>query len=116
MPAYVALTIAIITNAAANICLKLSASKNIPSGATAYLRHAVTDAPLILAVSFFGLTLLFTQNALRSLSLAVAYPIFATGVLLLMTLASVFIFHERMTVVHVFGILLAVGAIVLLTR
>lgn len=116
MPAALALTIAIVMNAAANVCLKLSATRDIPSGATAYLRYAVTDLRLIGAVFFFGLTLFFTQSALRSLPLSVAYPIFATGVLFLVTLYSAFFFHERLSLTHLLGIALAVAAIVLLTR
>jgi multidrug transporter EmrE-like cation transporter len=60
-------------------------------------------------------TFLFARS-IKTMPLSVAYPVFTGASFVLITLAAVLAFHERLLPMHLLGIGLVVTGIVLVTR
>jgi len=63
-----------------------------------------------------GINTWFFTRSLKDLNLSVAYPVFSAASILIIILISLFLFHEKISLVNVFGGGLVIAGIVLLTR
>ena len=76
------------------------------------LWHALFAIGLILG----AINAYFFTKSLKSLSLSIAYPIFSGACITLMVLMSYFIFREKLNIYNLFGAIVVIFGIVLLTR
>jgi small multidrug resistance pump len=112
---YFFLVLALLMNAGANILLKLGSktAKVIPSDAGLLDKAMNFFNPLtIVAIVLFAANVLAYRKALDAFELSIAYPIMASGALVLVTAAAwaLPVFHEEITLVQLVGIvLIAVG-------
>ncbi len=111
--AFVALGIAILTNALANLFIKLSAQAG---GNAATLLASFRHGQFWIGVALFGVTLAAYNVALQRFALSVAYPIFAVGALAVIVLLSLFVLHERLTLNQYLGFFFTLLAVFFLSR
>ena len=115
----VLLVAALVLNATANILVKYSATRIVPAppGSPPAARLlAVLHPAFVAGLILFGLNVFAYQGALRTLKLSVAYPIMVSGGYLLILLASVFLFQERLAAPQYAGIILILAGIWLVVR
>lgn len=115
MSGFVYLAIAFVTNAIANVLLKVGADKgaslDLSLGVGKLLAH---NAFLIGGALLFAFNLVFYVAALRSLPLSVAYPIMV-GMSFLIANAVAFLFlDERIGGIHILGYALILAGITLI--
>lgn len=109
-----ALMVAVVTNALANLFIKLSARSAAASELGFF--GALRQAQFWVGALLFGLTLVAYQLALQRYPLSVAYPVFATGTLVLIVGLSSALVGERPTGSQLVGFLFSLLAIAFLTR
>jgi small multidrug resistance pump len=63
-----------------------------------------------------GMNVYFFTKALKNINLSIAYPIFSGVTIALMIILSYLIFHEKMNIYNIFGVLTVIAGIVLLTK
>ncbi len=109
---YVWLTIAVIFNVAANSLLKYSSVNSSDAGFFSQLQSVVFYVAIIAAaVNFF-----LYGKALKTISLAISYPIYTAGNVILIVIASMLIFNEKISAVNLLGIFVTTLGIFLITK
>lgn len=108
------LAIAFITNAVANVLLKVGADKGVTLDWSLGLPKLLSlHSYLILGVALFAINVLFYIAALRMLPLSVAYPVMV-GMSFIIANATAFIFlQEGISWQQVIGYALILGGITL---
>ena len=97
-----ALLLALVANAAANVLIKAAAART-PEGAGALAQ--VLDLRFVVGLACFGLALVGYALALRRFDLSLGYPVMTGGGLVLVTLVSAWWFRETITPLRMIGIL-----------
>lgn len=110
---FIYLIAAFILNAIATILFKVEAGRGIDlsGGLYAILSH---NYLIILGFVLFAMNAIFYILALRTLPLAIAYPIMTVMSLIIVTAASVILFSEHINAVQIVGYMLLVIAIILI--
>jgi multidrug transporter EmrE-like cation transporter len=110
------LLVAVIANIATNLLLKKTMrSIEAPLGVE-LARQAVLSPWLWGAFVAGGLLLLSYILAIRTMDLSLSYAIVTSAALLGITFFAWLVFHEPLTVTKIFGVLLIIGGIILVTR
>lgn len=108
------LILAIIFNAGANIMMKAGVTTNpikMESGLINFILSYLTNWQLMLGLIFFGTALIFYTKALEKFNLSIAYPLMTSCGLIIVTLWSVFVFHEKLNMFQTGGIFMIIGGI-----
>ena len=109
---WIFLIISTVCNSIASILIKVASNKVGSEDAT----FSFISFPLLLAVTLFGVNLIFYLFALRHIPLFVAYP-FVTGFTMLsVTIYSKYIFKTPIFFLDTLGVCLVLLGITLLTR
>jgi multidrug transporter EmrE-like cation transporter len=101
----------VIANAAASVLVKMSSAGSVD------LRNPLTilqEWRLILAVACYGFAFVAYAAAVMRLPLNIAHPIATAGAIVLVGLASAFMFKEAFTPAHLVGYGLLLAGIVAL--
>ncbi len=104
---YTFLSLAILFNITAYIIFKSISGKQ-----NNLLWYIIFCSGLIIA----GINTFFFTKSLKDLNLGIAYPIFSGISIALIIFVSVFVFNEKMNLINIFGALIIIIGIVLLTR
>ncbi|HPQ40249.1 MAG TPA: SMR family transporter [bacterium] len=113
------LGIALVFNALANILMKLANVRcTLPPEPTLIdkLTGLYLSWPFLGGLVLFGLNLVFYTQALGKMNLSIAYPIMVGTGFAIIGLTSYFLFHERLSVLQVTGILLILIGVILVAR
>ncbi len=105
------LILAIVFNAGANIFMKagvMSEPVKLSDGIVQFVLSYLTNVKLMLGILFFGIALVFYTKALEKFNLSIAYPTMTSCGLLIVTLWSVFMFSERLSMLQICGLFLIV--------
>lgn len=106
--------VALVLNAAANILLKIGAksARPLPED-SAFLESTLSflNGPTVLGISLFAVNVLVYRKALEGLNVSIAYPVMASGALVLVTLGAACLpaLREKVSITQIVGILL-IGA------
>jgi len=101
------LTFAVILNAGSSVFYKFSSLNSEKQILSIFL---ISLGLLIGAIN----AVLYTKS-LKGISLNTAYPIFSAGSLILVTLISIFIFKEIITIQKIIGIIILIIGVVLVS-
>ncbi len=108
---WLTLIIAIAANALGNLMLKVFSQKTEDGSLAAYL------SPWFVAGNiFFFVNLILYGKALRGLAQNIAYPVMVSGTVLIVMVASVLWFSERLSLTALTGAALIIAGIVLITQ
>ena len=113
--AYALLVMALLLNAFANTLLKMGASQLRDTADASLLLRLLGNPSLLLGLLLFVINVVCYVAALSQLKLSVAYPIMASGSLLVVVLSSAFWLGEAVTLLQWSGIALLLIGIVLVT-
>ncbi|HEY0208599.1 4-amino-4-deoxy-L-arabinose-phosphoundecaprenol flippase subunit ArnE [Acerihabitans sp.] len=104
MSGYLLILLVCVLTCAGQLCQKQAALR-WRQGAPRQNRRAGTGAPgwLLAALLLLGMALLFWLGVLQRLPLSVAYPVLSLNVVLV-TLAAQWLFRERVTCRHWWGV------------
>lgn len=69
----------------------------------------------IMGIFFYAVNVIFFVIALKKIPVSIAYPVLSGTSFLLLVLTSVFFFHETLSVLKIFGIMLIFFGILILT-
>ena len=108
------LILAIVFNAGANIFMKAGVVKDpvkIESGISAFIMSYLSNWQLMSGLVFFGTALIFYTKALEKFNLSIAYPLMTSCGLIIVTLWSVLVFHERLNLLQTGGLFMIIGGI-----
>lgn len=114
MIGWMALCVALVSNAAANILLKTGASTVRGEPSLQLLQQAALNPYLLGGVALFALNILCYAFALSRLPLSLAYPAMVIGGLLIVTTGAVLLFGESLTLMQAGGLALIVFGVILL--
>lgn len=106
---------ALALNAAANVALKVGASRGVTMDGFPSARWAADHALVGLGLLLFAANVVLYTIALQKVSLSIAYPTMVIGSLLIITAASAWYLHEQVTVVQLIGAALALAGVVLIS-
>ncbi len=106
---------ALVLNAAANVALKVGASRGVTLDGFPSLRWASGHALVGLGLLLFAANVVLYTVALQRVSLSIAYPTMVVGSLLIITAASAWYLHEQVTAVQLVGAALALAGVVLIS-
>lgn len=112
---YIWLLGALVLNAAANVTLKLGASRGVSLSGFPAPRWFADHSLVILGILMFAANVVLYTIALQKVSLSVAYPTMVIGSLLIITAASAWYLHEQVTVLQLVGAALALAGVVLIS-
>lgn len=116
---YLFLIIALILNAFANVLMKIGAIHNgkaaLVSGFPEKIIFFMKNPYLMVGIFLFGLNIIFYFFALTKIKLSIAYPIMTSGGFLIISIVSVLFFKESLSSVQIFGIILLVTGITLVS-
>jgi multidrug transporter EmrE-like cation transporter len=108
----IALVIALLLNATANLMIKFgmerfkAAGVAASDGTAAVATALLTNWVLVLGLCCFALNVGFYAYALKGLPISLAYPIMVTvGFAIIVTVAGIYL-HERLTTMQWFGVCL----------
>lgn len=105
--AYLALILAFVANAVANVLLKVGADRGLSLDFSQGLgKLLLANAYLIGGVALFAVNVVFYVIALRSLPLTLAYPVMVGMSFLIASSLAVFYLHESLGWPHLLGYLL----------
>jgi multidrug transporter EmrE-like cation transporter len=90
------LIFAVVLNAGSNVFYKYSSLNS--------QQRLLSVVLITLGLLLGGVNAVFYTRSLKGISLNIAYPIFSAGSIILVTLASIMIFRESMTVLKIVGI------------
>ncbi|MGI6393298.1 MAG: SMR family transporter [bacterium] len=105
---------AILFNAGANIMMKAGVTANpvkTEGGVLNFIVSYVTNWQLMTGLVFFGVALIFYTKALEKFNLSIAYPLMTSAGLIIVTLWSIFVFQERLSIIQTGGIFMIIGGI-----
>lgn len=114
MIGWIALGVALVLNATANILLKMGSSTVRGEPSFQLLQQAVLNPYLLGGVLLFALNILCYTFALSRLPLSLAYPAMVIGGLLIVTTLAVLVFGESLTTIQAGGLALVVLGVILL--
>ncbi len=115
MREYLFLVVALMLNAAANILIKLAATKADPAEEGISGALGLYLSPWFIAgVTCFGLNLLSYSLALQKIPLVVAYPIMVGTGYLIMVIASRPLLGETFTWIQIMGAALILAGLVMI--
>lgn len=116
---YILLIVALTLNASANVLMKIGAShSNKAAIANNFLEKIfilIKNPYLLFGILLFGLNIIFYFLALTKIKLSIAYPLMTAGGLLIISVVSVLLFKESISAIQIFGIILLVLGIILIT-
>ncbi len=112
---YLFLILAFVFNASANILLKVSSSKGFSFSNLLQLKFSIGEIYFITALLCFGVNLCFYVVALAKIPLSTAYPVMV-GMTFLITLFVSTLLGEKMSNIHILGILLILSGLILVSR
>jgi multidrug transporter EmrE-like cation transporter len=105
---YLFLILALTLNAAANVLLKIGATRLGSLEEPGLLGRLVSDYYLLAGLLLFALNVVFYVAALTRLNLSVAYPIMVAGGIIIVVSVSVLILGEAVTPLQTVGLALLV--------
>ncbi|MBO4711286.1 small multidrug resistance protein [bacterium] len=111
------LILAIVFNAGANILMKagvMAEPVKLSDGIIPFILSYITNFKLMSGIACFGIALVFYTKALEKFNLSIAYPMMTSCGLIIVTLWSLFMFHERLSAVQFGGLFMIIGGIWLL--
>ena len=109
---YHILAIAILLNAAANICIKVGMLRaGVPSDLGYLVRQLFTNFFLILGVVLFGMALAAYSYVLSKLNLSIAYPIMTSLGYVIVILASWLFLSETITWIQLIGFVFIISGV-----
>ena len=115
----VILMLTILTNAFANVFLKLG-TQNLPVLAPANLLQnlgkIVTNGWIMLGALLFVTNFPLYNLLLQRMKLSIAFPLITSSAFAVAVIVSVFVFHEPLKAPHYVGLILLVVALWLLAR
>jgi multidrug transporter EmrE-like cation transporter len=111
MSGWLMLAFSIVCNVGGNLLVKTFSARNEIRGLRDYL-----SPTFCLGIAVFGLGVLFYGKALRQIPIVVAYPVQVGASVLVITLVAVAVFGERFGLQALFGILLVMSGILVLSR
>jgi multidrug transporter EmrE-like cation transporter len=109
------LILGILSNASASVLIKVAmTAKDTPIELSNPL-SVVGNIPLVSGVGLYGLAFVLYALALTYLPLNVAHPILTSGSIALVSMASVLLFGESLTMIKIAGIMLITLGVTALT-
>lgn len=114
MTSWLALGIALVLNAVANMLLKAGSSVLAGGFSFPVLARAATNPYIAGGVILFALNIICYSYALSRLPLSLAYPTMIIGGLIIVTTASALIFGETLSYLQAGGLALIVFGVILL--
>jgi multidrug transporter EmrE-like cation transporter len=108
------LILAIIFNAGANIMMNAGVTSEpvkMEDGIMNFILSYLTNWQLMLGLLFFGIALIFYTKALEKFNLSIAYPLMTSCGLIIVSLWSVFVFQEKLSMFQTGGIIMIIGGI-----
>ena len=122
MKYFIALALALLLNATANLMMKFgmvrfkAAGVTAADGTGALVSAILSNWVLILGLFLFALNVAFYAYALKEIPISVAYPIMVTlGFAIIVTVAGIYL-HERLTVQQWLGVVLILVGVWLVAR
>jgi multidrug transporter EmrE-like cation transporter len=117
MTHWLLLIVTIVLTAVANILLKYAAihRQSEELGIIATLWELATTPSLVIGITCLGLAVIAYAVALRGINLSVGYPVMTTSVMVLVTMFSIFIFGEQITLVKSVGTVIVICGVILLS-
>ncbi len=110
MRQFLVLTIAIVTNALANVFVKMGASSFSEEKFPELFIHYLKNIYIWLGLFCFGLGFVFYSMLLTKAKLSVAYPIMTSAVFVIVSILSSILFKESFSVYRIAGIvIIAIG-------
>lgn len=106
---------ALALNAAANVTLKLGATRGVSLAGFPSPRWLADNSLVVLGIAMFAANVVLYTVALQKVSLSVAYPTMVVGSLLVITAASAWFLHEQVTALQLVGAALALAGVVLIS-
>lgn len=104
----------IVSNALASVLIKFGvSSKSFPS--IRNIKDLVENWPFWLGIFFYLLTFLLYTWSLSKFPLNIAHPVLTTGSVALVALISFFYFKESLNFLNMFGIILVIIGVLLIT-
>ena len=110
---YLFLIVALTLNAAANVLLKIGATRLGGIDEPGLLGRLVSDYYLLAGLLLFALNVVFYVAALARLNLSTAYPIMVAGGTVIVVGVSIFALREALTPLQMLGLALLVVGIAL---
>jgi multidrug transporter EmrE-like cation transporter len=113
--AYFYLILAFSLNAAGNVLIKLGSVEGLDLSSKMPIAIIINNWQLVAGCFVFAGNIFFYFLALRTLPLAVAYPVMVGMTFLIVTVASLMLFREHITALQYFGFAAIVLGLVLVT-
>ena len=111
---YVLLLLAILTNSVGGLLMKLGSEK-VPFGngesTMKVLSSMATNWQLIIGITSYGLSFVFSTLVYTKISLNIAYPVMVGSSFLLISLASLVFLGERFNTIQILGSVFLVSGI-----
>jgi Membrane transporters of cations and cationic drugs len=111
------LILAIVINATGNILMKagvMAEPVKLSDGIIPFVLSYLTNFKLMIGIICFGIALVFYTKVLERINLSIAYPMMTSCGLIIVTLWSLFVFHEKLSAVQFGGLFMIIGGIWLL--
>ena len=115
MNIYILLIFGILTNAGASILIKYSTQLVDLTVSKSVLTGAIVSMPFWLGVFAYGLSLLFYTLALSKLPLNLVHPIMTSGALVAVATFSAIAFGESSSAYTIFGVLIIIVGLIVLS-
>lgn len=113
---FVALVVALILNATANLLIKASAMNSdgggvLAGGAVGAIKALLTNVPFLVGLICFGLNLVAYQFALQKMQISIAYPIMVTCGYVIIVVVAGMKMGERLAPVQWAGVVLILAGV-----
>ena len=82
---------------------------------SADLKNQYSVLLLVIGLLFGGINAVLYTKSLHRIPLSIAYPVFSAGSIILISLASLFFFREKLNIKQVLGIFTIMAGIVLVS-
>ncbi len=82
----------------------------------ASLQNPVWNRWLIVGIIIYGLTAIGWVYVMKSMKLSTLGVVYGVSCITLLAIVSVFVFHEKITIIEIIGIALGIGSVALLSR
>lgn len=115
MMAYLFLILAFVSNAGANVLLKLATLNNFSFAAALSGQWNLGILYAGIAVPLFGMNLLLYLAALDKIPLSIAYPVMV-GMTFFITIGASLFLGEKVSYIHAIGMAMILGGIFLIVR
>lgn len=118
MKALVLILVSVLFGAAGQVMMKWGTNQiNLASGSglSRSLYVYFTNVPLLSGLALYGISAIFWVLAIGKVELSYAYPMVALGYVLVF-IASFFLFHEHITFLRIWGLLLIVIGVVFIAK